>query len=210
MTSDERMPPPAAPESPTRPAGGRVAGGGAEAAAAVGGMATEAPAGGVGAPVEDGAATVKGPAGTGGATVEAPSPDVELAQEASPLPGEHRGGFSRLPTAPVPVTVETAPAEPGGEFPADAGDWVAPDGDAFSRGLAGWALAFGIIGLIVSLFVGWGFPIGLVAVVSAIIALRRPLESRAVAVWAIALGTVSILYSAGWLLFGAMRANLFG
>jgi hypothetical protein len=225
MTGDERMPPPAAPESPTRPAGGRVAGGGAEAAAAVGGMATDAPAGAGGATTEApagaggatskgapgaGGATAEGPAGAAAATVEAPSPDVELAQEASPLPGEHRGGFSRLPTAPVPVTVETAPAEPGGEFSADAGDWVAPDGDAFSRGLAGWALAFGIIGLIVSLFVGWGFPIGLVAVVSAIIALRRPLESRAVAVWAIALGTVSILYSAGWLLFGAMRANLFG
>ena len=192
MTGDERMPPPAAPESPARPADGRVVGGGAEAAAGADG------------------ATAGLAAGTGGATVEAPSPDVELAQEASPLPGEHRGGFSRLPTAPVPVTVETAPAEPGGEFSADAGDWVAPDGDAFSRGLAGWALAFGIIGLIVSLFVGWGFPIGLVAVVSAIIALRRPLESRAVAVWAIALGTVSILYSAGWLLFAAMRANLFG
>ena len=61
-----------------------------------------------------------------------------------------------------------------------------------------------------SLFVGWGFPIGLVGVVSAILALRRPLESRAVAVWALVLGIVSVLYSAGWLLFAASRANLFG
>ena len=61
-----------------------------------------------------------------------------------------------------------------------------------------------------SLFVGWGFPIGLVGVVSAILALRRPLESRAVAVWALVLGLVSVLYSAGWLLFAASRANLFG
>jgi hypothetical protein len=145
-----------------------------------------------------------------GATVEAPSPDVELAQEASPLPGAHRGGFSRLPTAPVPVTVETAPAEPGGDFAPDAGDWAAPERDTFSRGLAGWALAFAIAGLVVSLFVGWGFPIGMVAVVSAIIALRRPLESRAIATWAIVLGVVSILYSAGWLVFAALRANLLG
>lgn len=143
-----------------------------------------------------------------GPTVTSVSPDVDLAQEASPLPGAHRGGFQRLPTAPVAVTVETAPAEPGGDFTADT-SWHATD-SAFHRGLAGWALAFAVVGLLVSLFVGWGIPIGLVAVVCAIIALRRPLENRAIAVWAIALGTLSILYSAGWLLYTAMRANLLG
>ncbi|GAA5093867.1 hypothetical protein GCM10025760_24580 [Microbacterium yannicii] len=141
--------------------------------------------------------------------VSSVSPDVDLAQDASPLPGAHRGGFQRLPTAPVAVTVETAPAEPGGEFTPDDSSWQATD-SAFHSGLAGWALAFAVVGLIVSMFVGWGFPIGLVAVVSAIIALRRPLENRAVAVWAIALGTLSILYSAGWLLYTALRANLLG
>jgi hypothetical protein len=78
------------------------------------------------------------------------------------------------------------------------------------RGLANWALAFSIAGLLVSLFVGWGFPIGLVGIVSAILALRRPLESRAVAVWALVLGVVSVIYSAGWLLYAASLANLFG
>ncbi|MFE5407226.1 DUF4190 domain-containing protein [Microbacterium sp. NPDC056569] len=144
-----------------------------------------------------------------GPTVTSVSPDVDLAQDASPLPGAHRGGFLRLPTAPVAVTVETAPSEPGGEFHPDDTSWTTTD-SAFHRGLAGWALAFAIVGLVVSMFVGWGFPIGLVAVVSAIIALRRPLESRAVAVWAIVLGTLSILYSAGWLLYAAMRAHLIG
>ncbi len=142
-------------------------------------------------------------------TVTSVSPDVDLAQDASPLPGAHRGGFHRLPTAPVAVTVETAPAEPGGEFHPDDTPWTATD-SAFHRGLAAWALAFAIVGLIVSMFVGWGFPIGLVAVVSAIIALRRPLESRAVAVWAIVLGTLSILYSAGWLLYAAAQAGFLG
>ena len=151
----------------------------------------------------------KAPAGPAGPTVSSVSPDVDLAQDASPLPGAHRGGFQRLPTAPVDITVETAPAEPGGEFHPEDTSWTATD-SAFHRGLAGWALAFAIVGLIVSMFVGWGFPIGLVAVVSAIIALRRPLESRPVAVWAIVLGTLSILYSAGWLLFAAMQAHLIG
>lgn len=142
--------------------------------------------------------------------VAPPSPEVSLAQEASPLPGAHRGGFRRLPTAPVPVTVQSAPAEPGTEDEPAPAVWTGAEASGLHRGLAGWALAFAVVGLAVSLFVGWGFPIGIVAVVSAILALRRPLENRGVAVWAIAIGTVSIIYSAGWLLYAAWRANLLG
>jgi hypothetical protein len=42
------------------------------------------------------------------------------------------------------------------------------------------------------------------------VALRRPVESRQVAVWALVIGIVSVLYSAGWLWWAASRANLFG
>lgn len=145
-------------------------------------------------------------------STEPPSPDVTIADEASPLPGVHRGGFLRLPTAPVSVTTQSAPAEPGTEeepLPPTA-QWLMPAQPAPQRGLAAWALAFSVGGLLVSLFVGWGFPIGLVGVVSAILALRRPLESRAVAVWALAIGAVSILYSAGWLWFAFSRLTLAG
>lgn len=75
---------------------------------------------------------------------------------------------------------------------------AAPDLD---RGFAGWALAFAIVGLVVSFFVGWGFVIGVVAIVLGIMALRHPRDSRAVAVWAIVLATLSLVYSAGWLIF---------
>lgn len=142
--------------------------------------------------------------------VEGPSPEIALTQDASPLPGAHRGGFHRLPTAPVPVTVQSAPAEPGTEDAPSAAAWTDVEASGLHRGLAGWALAFAVVGLAVSLFVGWGFPIGIVAIVSAILALRRPLESRPVAVWAIAIGAVSILYSAGWLLYAGWRAGLVG
>ncbi len=144
--------------------------------------------------------------------VEPPSPDVALADETSPLPGAHRGGFRRLPTAPVAVMSQSAPAEPGTEDdePPATAQWLMPPTEGPQRGLGAWALAFAIAGLAVSLFVGWGFPIGIVAVVSAILALRRPLESRAVGVWALSLGVVSILYSAGWLLFAAYRAPFIG
>jgi hypothetical protein len=142
--------------------------------------------------------------------VEPASPDIDIVAASSMLPGSHRGGFFRLPTAPIAVTVQSAPTEPDGDLTPASAQWLASDEPQIHKGLAGWALAFAIIGLAVSLFVGWGFPIGLVAVVSAVFALRRPLENRAMAVWAIAIGAVSILYSAGWLLYAAMRANLIG
>ncbi|MBW9094198.1 hypothetical protein JNB62_10930 [Microbacterium jejuense] len=142
--------------------------------------------------------------------VEPASPDIDVVAATSILPGEHRGGFFRLPTAPVAVTTQSAPGEPENDLTPASAQWLASDEPQIHKGLAGWALAFAIIGLVVSLFVGWGFPIGLVAVVSAVFALRRPLESRAVAVWALVIGAVSILYSAGWLLYAAMRANIIG
>lgn len=134
--------------------------------------------------------------------VVAPTPDVDRTADASPLPGAHRGGFSRLPTAPVPLTQRSDDLD--GE--ADV-RWAEPT-PAPARGIAGWALGFSIVGLIVSMFVGWGFPIGLVGIVSAVVALRRPLESRAIAAWAIVLGGVSLLYSAGWLVWAATRPEV--
>jgi len=154
----------------------------------------------------DDAAARKAPA----PQVEPASPDIDVVAATSILPGEHRGGFFRLPTAPVAVTTQSAPREPENDLTPASAQWLASDEPQIHKGLSGWALAFAIIGLVVSLFVGWGFPIGLVAVVSAVFALRRPLESRAMAVWAIVIGAVSILYSAGWLLYAAMRANLIG
>ena len=110
-----------------------------------------------------------------------------------------------MPTSPRgnPQPTNSDPSRPAIEKPR-------PHAARPRRGLAAWALAFSIGGLVISLFVGWGFPIGLVGIVSAILALRRPLESRAVAVWALVLGIVSVLFSAGWLLFAASQANLFG
>ncbi len=140
-----------------------------------------------------------------------PSPTVpEIALEPA-LPGVHRGGFTRLPTAPLDITVQSAPEEPSGAYdPEIAAQWLVPPPAAPRRGLASWALVFSIAGVLVSLFVGWGFPIGIVGVVSAVLALRRPLESRGMAVWALVLGVLSIVYSIGWLLYAASRASLFG
>ena len=69
---------------------------------------------------------------------------------------------------------------------------------------------FGILGLAVSFLVGWGFLIGLVGAGLAIAALRRPWESRQLAVWALCLSLVSVVYSAGWLWWASTQGPLFG
>lgn len=131
--------------------------------------------------------------------VEPPSPDVVPADEAPRLPGEHRGGFHRLPTAPVDVAVATTGTVP---------TWTEPQRPGV--GIAGWALGFAIVAVVVSWFVGWGFPLGIGAAVAAIVALCRPLESRPIAVWALVLGVLSVLYSAGWLVWAAQTSDLLG
>ncbi|MCR2764176.1 hypothetical protein NQ152_11750 [Microbacterium sp. zg.B48] len=139
------------------------------------------------------------------AAVEPPSPDVAPVQAESALPGTHRGGFERWPTAPVGVTpIVTAPDLDAPVL------WAEAEPAVPSRGMAAWALGIAIVAFVVSMFVGWGIPLGVAAIVTAIIALRRPIESRAVGVWALVLGVVSLLYSAGWLLFAATRMGMFG
>lgn len=139
--------------------------------------------------------------------VEPPSPDVAPVGAESSLPGAHRGGFERWPTAPIGVEQTAGPVDAP-----DTGvlvQWAPAEPRAPYRGLAGWALAFAVVALAVSTLVGWGFPIGLIAIVTALVAFRRPLESRGMATWALVLGLVSLIYSAGWLWFAASRTDLF-
>ncbi|MDZ8274714.1 hypothetical protein R2Q81_02010 [Microbacterium aquimaris] len=138
--------------------------------------------------------------------VEQPSDDLAPVAGESRMPGEHRGGFSRLPTGPLGITGMTAPPEPS----------VAPSTDVWSTPaprlrsvLSGWALGIAILGLVVSFFVGWAFPLGLVAIVVAVMALRRLVEDRAMAIWAICIASASVIYSVGWLVFAAYSASLF-
>jgi len=130
--------------------------------------------------------------------VEPPSPDLAPSTSAG-LPGEHRGGFQRAFTEPVAVTspVHTEVR------------WAPPPEAPLPRS-APWALTFAILGLVFSLLVGWGFLVGLVGAALAVVALRRPWESRMVAVWALCLSLLSLVYSAGWLWWASTQGPLFG
>ncbi|WP_345186830.1 hypothetical protein [Microbacterium panaciterrae] len=130
------------------------------------------------------------------------------AQEADP------DRYHRLPTAPTPVRVESGPQlDNEGSVVQDTA-WEPTVGTEAipvdEPRLAPWALLSSIVALFASLFVGWGIPVAIISVIAAIMSLRRPRESRAMCVWALVLGSIATLYSAGWLLWAAYRFGWFG
>lgn len=126
------------------------------------------------------------------------------------VPGSVDERFRRFPTGMMDLPPGTAVAETGSSIPGPP-VWTGPSAAApvRPRGIAGWGLAFSIVGLLASFVVGWAFPVALVGLVTGAMALRRPSENRSAAVWALALGITALVYSAGWLVFAAMSADLF-
>ncbi|MDY0830209.1 hypothetical protein SK224_13830 [Microbacterium sp. BG28] len=140
------------------------------------------------------------------ARVESPSDDVIVPTPAADLPGMHRGGFTRPPTAPVDVRAQVAQHE---EFPATTA--TLPTTDAASpANFATLSLGFAVVALVVAIVVGWGFPIGIGAVVLGLMSLRGRVESRPIAAWGVALGALSLLYSAGWLMYAGIQSGWIG
>ncbi|MGP3535713.1 hypothetical protein ACTU3I_13025 [Microbacterium sp. RD1] len=125
-------------------------------------------------------------------SIEPPSDDVERAAATSRVPGSPHDGFRQLPTAPVIVSVQ-------GPVEGEHVEWEpAP---ARRASIGPWALGLAIAALAGSLLVGWMLPLGVAAVIAAIVTLRRAGESRAVGVWSLVLAALSLVYSAGWLLW---------
>jgi hypothetical protein len=144
------------------------------------------------------------------ARIERPSEQIERPAGTARIPGARRDGYTKLPTGPVgiePVVVsgpdidrhDDTAWEPSTETTAVDDTRLAP-----------WALLAAIVALGASFFVGWGLPVGIVAVVAAIMSLRRPVESRAVARWALVLGLCATVYSLGWLVWAGMQFERLG
>ncbi len=141
----------------------------------------------------------------------ASAPTRRSTQAARPVPP------SLPPTAPesgsaAPPVTDAADARfdaPAAETDASPELAWAPPAPRQPPALAGWALAVAIVALLVSLVVGWGFPVGIIAIVTAIAALRRPDRRRQAAGWALALGILSVLYSALWIAVAVSRGPLF-
>lgn len=141
--------------------------------------------------------------------IEQPTPEVERPGGGAAVPGASKG-YAKLPTAPVPVE-RTAAAHPDADEPSPLG-WEPTTGatPVDDARLAPWALVAAIVALATSMFVGWGIPVAIIAVISAIMSLHRPVENRSVAMWALVLGSCATLFSAGWLVWAAMQLEKLG
>lgn len=151
----------------------------------------------------------KGPS-TPAARIERPSDEVEHPAGAARLPGARRDGYTKLPTGPVgiePVVVSGPDIDAPHETEWEPSAGTDPIDDTR---LAPWALLAAIVALGASFFVGWGIPVGVVAVIAAIMSLRRPVESRAIARWALVLGLCATVYSLGWLVWAGMQFEKLG
>ncbi len=144
---------------------------------------------------------------------EQPSPEVEHPVSAARIPGASRDGYSKLPTGPVGVEPVVASGPDADAIGAPERVWEPDTGSIAvedTTRLAPWALVAAIVALIVSFFVGWGIPVAIVSVIAAIMSLRRPVESRGVARWALVLGIVATVYSLGWLVWAATQFERLG
>jgi len=154
-----------------------------------------------------------GPQGTASdqPTLEEPSAEVERPVGATRVPGAPRDSYTKMPTGPVGVepVVASGPADTAGM---PAVQWAPNDdtGAEDNTRLAPWALLAAIVALCASCFVGWGIPLAIVAVVAAIMSLRRPVENREVALWALVLGIAATIYSLGWLIWAGMQFENLG
>ncbi len=144
--------------------------------------------------------------------IDRPSGEVENPAGAARLPGALRDGYTRMPTGPVdvePVVTSGPDADALGAPASWAPSSTQPEPVDDTR-LAPWALLAAIVALVASFFVGWGLPVAVVAVIAAVMSLRRPIESRAMARWALALGICATVYSLGWLAWAGMQFERWG
>ncbi|WP_449407696.1 hypothetical protein [Microbacterium maritypicum] len=138
-------------------------------------------------------------------SIEGPSGEVERPAGAARLPGARRDGYTKLPTGPV--SVEPVVVSGPDEDAVSGADWQPTTAGIVvdETRLAPWALMAAIVALGASFFVGWAVPVAVVAVIAAVMSLRRPVESRSMARWALVLGLCATVYSLGWLVWAGMQ-----
>lgn len=124
-------------------------------------------------------------------------------QPAQPQQYQQPGAYQQQPTylQTVPTAIYQAPSQGGyAPYQGDAqGQGARPMPQTSTRAV--WALVTGIIGLVISIFVGWGFPFSIAAIVLGLISRRRETAGRGFALTGIITGFIGLALSAGWLTY---------
>lgn len=100
----------------------------------------------------------------------------------------------------VPTAVYQAPSQ-GGYAAYQQAQAAAP---AVGTGRSTWSLITGLVGLVVSIFVGWGFPLSIAAIALGLVARRREPQGRGRALTGIVTGIVGLVCSVGWLAYSVV------
>ncbi|MFZ4894814.1 DUF4190 domain-containing protein [Plantibacter sp. Mn2098] len=124
-------------------------------------------------------------------------------QPAQPSHGQPQAQYQQQPTflQTVPTAIYQAPSTGG--YPAYQGEYHGPGARQLPQTStrAVWALVTGIIGLVISIFVGWGFPFSIAAIVLGFLSRQRETTRRGFALTGIVTGFVGLVLSAGWLTY---------
>lgn len=100
----------------------------------------------------------------------------------------------------VPTAVYQAPSQ-GGYAAYQQAQAAAP---AIGTGRSTWSLITGLVGLVISIFVGWGFPLSIAAIALGLVARRREPQGRGRALTGIVTGIVGLVCSVGWLAYSVV------
>jgi hypothetical protein len=73
-----------------------------------------------------------------------------------------------------------------------------------ASGTAVAGLVLSILGALIGLAIGWGFPLSIIGLVLALRSRREPGVSHATSTWSIVLAAVSGLASVGWLTYSVV------
>jgi len=136
-----------------------------------------------------------------GAPVTPPTRPAQQGSSPSAPPAGWQGDHATY-LQTVPTAVYQAPSQGGYAAYQQSQSQTPAASTGTSRST--WSLITGVVGLVVSVFVGWGFPLSIAAIVLGFGARRREPQGRGRALTGLVTGFVGLACSVGWLAYSVV------
>lgn len=136
-----------------------------------------------------------------GAPVTPPTRPAQQGSSPSAPPAGWQGDHATY-LQTVPTAVYQAPSQGG--YAAYQQSQTQTPAASTGTSRSTWSLITGVVGLVVSVFVGWGFPLSIAAIVLGFGARRREPQGRGRALTGLVTGFVGLACSVGWLVYSVV------
>lgn len=136
-----------------------------------------------------------------GAPVTPPTRPAQQGSSPSAPPAGWQGDHATY-LQTVPTAVYQAPSQGG--YAAYQQSQTQTPAASTGTSRSTWSLITGVVGLVVSVFVGWGFPLSIAAIVLGFGARRREPQGRGRALTGLVTGFVGLACSVGWLAYSVV------